>query len=103
MSWLSEMVALQSAAIRFPSRTQWLNFDDFLQNPELHLQSAFEHLGLEADPNAILAGPIMSRYAKKPEVNYDTTFRKKLLQASLGKHAIEIERGLAWFESHKTN
>lgn len=98
MSWLSEMESLQAVAAHFPDRTQWLDFDQFLLEPHLHLQNSLAHFGIQADVAALLSGPIMQRYAKKPEVKYDTAFRSNLLAASQSKYAEEIAKGLAWLE-----
>ncbi len=100
MSWYSEMVAMQSVARKFPDRTLWFNFDDFLVDPERHLGRAFLHLGVHVEPHSILASPIMKQYAKKPEVRYDSSFRSKLLAEAREKYVEEISRGLAWFNSH---
>ncbi len=98
MSWLTEMVSLADAARWSPEKTLWLDFDDFLMKPELHLQASFEHFGIHTDVASLLAGPMMQRYAKKPEVNYDASFRSKLLVQSQQKFSDEISRGLAWLE-----
>lgn len=96
MSWLAEMESLREVAVKFPERTQWLDFDQFLLKPEEHLQKSFAHFGIQTEVASLLAGPIMQRYAKKPEVKYDTAFRGNLLAASQIKFADEIERGLTW-------
>ena len=98
MSWLSEMTCLSEIASQFPTRTLWINFDRFLEQPELMLSQSFSHLGLEADSAAYLRENTMQRYAKKPEVNYDAAFRLKILEASRQKFQTEISRGLAWLE-----
>jgi len=101
MSWLSEMESLHDTANAFPDRTQWLDFDEFLEHPELHLQKSFSHFGVTAQVQSIIAGPIMQRYAKKTDVNYDSSFRAKLLDASREKYKDEISRGLAFIERYK--
>jgi len=98
MSWLSEMSSLTEVATKFPDRTHWLDFDDFLKQPSHHLQSAFSHFGIQTEVESLLAGPIMQTYAKKPQVNYDATFRTQLLVASQHKNSQEISRGLAFLE-----
>jgi len=100
MSWLSEMVCLAEIANQFPTRTLWIDFDQFLRQPEKLLSESFSHLGLEADSAAYLRETTMQRYAKKPEVNYDATFRSKLLEASRTKFCNEISRGVAWLEQN---
>lgn len=98
MSWLSEMISLTEVAKRFPDKTLWIDFDQFLNHPENHLISSFEHLGINTDVSSILSGPTMRRYAKKQEVNYDASFRSKLLAQAQKKCADEIARGLAWLD-----
>ncbi len=98
MSWLTEMVSLAEAAKWSPEKTLWLDFDDFLSQPELHLQTSFEHFGIHTAVASLISGPMMQRYAKKPEVNYDASFRSKLLAQSHQKFSDEISRGLAWLE-----
>ncbi len=102
MSWLSEMESLHEAAKNFADRTLWLDFDEFLKQPELYLQKSFSHFGVSAEVQSLIAGPIMQRYAKKPDVNYDSSFRAKLLEASREKYGDEISRGLAFIKRHKT-
>ncbi len=101
MSWLSEMESLNEAAKTFVDRTLWLDFDEFLDQPELNLQKSFLHFGVTAEVQSLIAGPIMQKYAKRPDVNYDASFRAKLLDASRDKHQDEISRGLAFIKRHK--
>jgi hypothetical protein len=99
MSWLSEMAALAEAADRFPSRTLWLDFDQFLEDPNGKLAAALNHFGVAdaaAGIEAILAGPIMGRYAKAPEQQFDAAFRGRLLDQAGRAHATEIAKGLTW-------
>ncbi|MBI1189067.1 MAG: hypothetical protein GC200_00065 [Tepidisphaera sp.] len=101
MSWLSEMLALGAAAVRFDARCQWLDFDAFLASPEPRLVASMHHLGL-TDPAAhaapILAGPLMKQYSKATHFEFDAGARQKILQESRAKHADEIARGLAWMD-----
>jgi len=99
MSWLAEMMALSSAAEQYPSRTQWFNFDHFLQHREPGLAKAFNHFGLLGDVSPLLKSPVMHRYAKKIEVAYDGDFREKLLAQAADKFALEVSRGVAWIET----
>lgn len=96
MSWLSEMISLAEVAKRFSDKILWLDFDHFLRQPEYHLRSLFAHLGIHTEVAALLSGPTMQRYAKKPDVKYDASFRSKLLIQSEQKFSYEISRGLAW-------
>lgn len=99
MSWLAEMLSLQTTAERFPDRTLWLDFDSFLINVAEHLTNVLLHFRVSHECHSLLAGQTMHRYAKRPDVQYDAAFRQQLLtQASLS-HAAEIARGLDWLES----
>jgi len=101
MSWLSEMLALRQAGIRFSARVLWLDFDKFLAAPESGLTAALAHLGIAAagaDAREILAGPTMSRYAKAPAYTFDARHRDQLLRQAEERHAPEIGKGLAWLD-----
>ncbi len=101
MSWLSEMASLEAVSNKFPNRTRWLDFDQFLTQPHEHLRDSFAHFGLQADVARLISGTMMQRYAKKPEVKYDTSFRSNLLAASREKFHLEISRGLDWLKKAK--
>jgi hypothetical protein len=101
MSWLSEMESINEVARTYPDRTLWLDFDEFLEKPEQHLQKSFSHFGVETEVQSVLEGPIMQRYAKKPDVNYDASFRAQLLDASRDRFQSEILRGLEFINRYK--
>ncbi len=101
MSWLSEMAALHEMAERNPGRVLWMDFERFLDGPEAGLAGALGHLGApaeQAEVARILAGPIMTHYAKKPDFPYDAKFRAQLLEQAEREHAAEIEKGVKWLE-----
>lgn len=98
MSWLAEMLALREISTRFPDRVLWMNFDQFLCQPERQLHRAFEHIGLSADVASYLSGPTMQRYAKRPEARYDSVLRERLLEQGRTRHAGEIRNGIAWLQ-----
>jgi hypothetical protein len=106
MSWLSEMSALCVTARTFPDRVLWVNFDNFLGDPESGLAAALRHFGAgDADEvvKGILSGPSMSRYAKAPEQSFDANVREKLLRRSEGQHAAEIRKGMDWLDRAAAN
>jgi hypothetical protein len=96
MNWLAEMISLAETARTFPERILWVDFDQFLDQPESQLNRCLNHFRLTADAVTILSGSMMQRYAKKPEVQYDSSFRAKLLEQSAKKYQSEIARGLDW-------
>lgn len=102
MSWLCEMVCLQEAARRFPSRILWVDFDRFLAAPLPHLQAIVRALGATMQPQDIediLAGPLMHLYSKAPEHAYDAALRREVLASAEREHQVEIRRGMAWLEA----
>jgi len=99
MSWLCENLALAEVARNVPSRVHWLDFDRFLSEPAIHLAAVFTAFGLEADVEAILAGDVMRRYAKRPDVAYDAAFRRQLLADARSWMGGEIQAGLDWLAS----
>jgi hypothetical protein len=101
MSWACEMCALADAGREAGDRVLWLDFDDFLADPQAGLSAAFRHLGVAVDSAAvaaILAGPEMRRYAKATEHAYDAQLRRELLRRAEAEQGEEIARGLAWLE-----
>jgi hypothetical protein len=99
MSWLCENLALAEVARRAPDRARWLDFDRFLETPADQLAAAFAAFGLEADVESILAGDLMRRYAKRPDVAYDAAFRRRLLLDARRRLGTEIDAGLAWLDA----
>lgn len=102
MSWLTEMLSLQQAAARFPDRTMWLDFDNFLLDVERQLAAALRHFHVSDNCHNLLAGTTMERYAKRPDVKYDADLRRRLLSQAHAAHATEIERGLSWLRKRAT-
>ena len=98
-AWLCEMLALARLAERFPERTCWVNFEQFLMSPEAVLAELAGFYQLSIDAAAVLAGPLMQQYAKQPGVRYDVAARDALLATARTAHAAEIAAGLAWLEA----
>jgi len=98
LSWLCENLALANVARRFPDRTAWFDFDRFLAAPAEGLAAALAAFGLTTAPDVILAGDLMGRYAKRPDVAYDADFRQRLLANARDRLNHEIEAGLAWLD-----
>lgn len=99
MSWLCENLALADVARRSPDRARWLDFDRFLEAPADLLPRAFATFGLDGDVEPILAGDLMRRYAKRPDVAYDAAFRQRLLVDARHRLGPEIDAGLAWLDA----
>jgi hypothetical protein len=99
LNWLSEMAALHQAAVRFPSRVLWVNFDRFLAQPHEELRAIFQRLGAEpssSEIEALVTSPVMRQYSKGPEHAYDAALRREVLQSADWEHGPEIRRGMDW-------
>jgi hypothetical protein len=102
MSWLCEMMALDSAARAAPTgHVHWLDFDDFLQDPAAKLADIAGFFGVEASEEALSAitnGPLMTQYSKAPEHGYSPDLREKLLAEARATHQEGIAEGLTWLK-----
>ncbi len=99
MSWACEMRALKAAET---DRVLWLNFDDFLSDPQTSLAKCSAHLGVDTSADQlrdILAGPDMRTYSKAQEYSYDAQLRSDVLNQARAEHGAEIRRGMVWLES----
>jgi hypothetical protein len=101
MSWLCEMSALHQVAVGFPSRVQWVDFDDFLRDPARALGRIFQALGADITMShieALTRGPLMRQYSKAPEYAYDAALRREVHLSADAEHGAEIRRGMGWLE-----
>jgi hypothetical protein len=101
MSWACEMTALTEARRVAGPAAMWLDFETFLAAPDEGLTAAARHLGHDPDPGmvqALVTGPIMTRYSKLPTVGFDKAFRHRVLARARQDHAVEIAAGLAWLD-----
>lgn len=99
MNWLTEMLSLAGAAQVAGRRGYWLHFDRFLVDPLGGFAAVCRHFELDSDPRSlrpILAGPLMSRYSKAPQFEYDAALRREVLQSAETLHREELHRGLDW-------
>jgi hypothetical protein len=99
MSWLCEMACLRQAATRFNSRIVWADFDVFLSAPAAGLTVLLRALGATPDPaevERLVSGPLMRRYAKAPEHEYDAALRRMVLESADREHGAEIRHGMQW-------
>ena len=99
MCWRVEMESLKTIHRTFPNRTQFLDFDLFLLEPESHLRNVSKFFGMNGHESSMLTSPLTKRYAKKIEVPYDTDFRSKLLEQSKMKYSDEIAKGIRWIQA----
>jgi hypothetical protein len=102
MSWACEMTALVDAAEDAAAgQTLLLDFERLLARPQGMLGQVFAHFGQVVAPEeiaAIVAGPVMARYAKATEHAYDAGLRARVLAETRAERGREIAEGLAWLE-----
>lgn len=102
MSWACEMTALGAARNAAPGGVMWLDFEGFLDMPEDGLTAALGHFGQAVDPaqvEALVRGPLMQRYSKRPEHRFDRGLRRRVLDQARAQHGEEIARGMAWLDA----
>ena len=97
--WSCEMTALEDAAASLPSGSvQWLDFDAFLQAPEILLSASASFLGLPAPAERIgkiVNGPLMQRYSKSLDHEFGPDARRQLLEGAAARHGPAILSALA--------
>lgn len=102
LAWVTEMLSLAAAeAALADGSVLWLDFDDFLAEPESSLLAVARHFGFamdEPDAARIVAGPIMQSYSKAPEHRYDAELRRSLQQQAAREHAVALRAGTAWLD-----
>ncbi|MEA3037809.1 MAG: hypothetical protein QOE79_322 [Sphingomonadales bacterium] len=100
MAWACEMTSLEQAADRLgETRVTWLDFDTFLADPASRLGRLAEFFGLDASAaQALATHPLMGRYSKAPEYEYDATLRDEVLAEARREHGAAIAEGLRWLE-----
>jgi hypothetical protein len=100
LGWACEMTSLEAAAGRMPADTIfWLDFDTFLSDPSAHLAAIAAHFGHEADAatiDAIVQGPLMTRYSKALDYEYSPDLRRRILADARHRHGAAIRDGLNW-------
>jgi len=93
LGWLAEMEAAARADLPV------FDFDAVLRAPEETLSAVAAALGVSAPPDRIAAAassPIMKRYSKAPEHDYDAALRSEVIAKARLDHGAEIQRGLDW-------
>ena len=102
LSWSAETLAHAEARRAFADRVLPIDFDDFLSAPAATLAAISAHFRLEAPAGrleALVNGPIMTRYSKAPEHDYTPELRRQVLAQSRTQNATEIRKGLAWIDA----
>jgi hypothetical protein len=100
MAWACEMSSLIQAERRLgEERVMWLDFDAFLAEPRAMLNSLARFFGLDsAAAEALATHPLMGRYSKAPEYEYDAALRTEVLAEARREHGSAIAEGLRWLE-----
>ncbi|MGH8397146.1 MAG: hypothetical protein ACRETA_02725 [Gammaproteobacteria bacterium] len=101
ISWLTMMLSFQLADKRYPGRTQWLNFDDFLLHTTEHLASISEFFGLQLSTQQsqeLPSSPLLRSYSKIPTQAFNPGLRTQELQEAQTQFHDEIQKGLRWAE-----
>jgi hypothetical protein len=100
MAWACEMTSLRQAADRLgETRMMWLDFDTFLADPASGLGRLAGFFGLDASAaEALATHPLMGRYSKAPDYEYDAALREEVLAEARREHGAAIAEGLRWLE-----
>ncbi|WP_375201644.1 hypothetical protein [Hyphococcus sp.] len=95
LCWLAETDA--AARARLPV----FDFDALLTAPAETLGAIATALGVAAPEDKIaaaIAGPIMKRYSKSPDHEYDAALRARIIADARRDHGAEIQKGLDWLD-----
>lgn len=93
LGWLAEMEAAARADLPV------FDFDAVLRAPEETLSAVAAALGIAAPADRIAAAtasPIMKRYSKAPEHDYDAALRSEVIAKARLDHGAEIQKGFDW-------
>ncbi len=102
MSWLAESLTRMQVVERFGTRALALDFDSFLADVTGVMGRIFAHFGITMDQallERIGASPVLRRYSKAPEHEFDPALRAGILRDSRRENRDEIARGMKWLES----
>jgi hypothetical protein len=103
VAWACEMTALEAAADAMADRQiHWADFDQMLEQmkPELARVAAFFDFATdESRLDAIIGGPLMTRYSKALEYDYSAQLRRDLIGEAAGQHRKAIDAALAMLRS----
>ena len=97
VNWLTGMLHFARARQAYPARTQRLDFADLLASPAAELEKLARLFGFDpSQAAAVSSGPLMQRYAKRPNEPFDATARDRELQQSRAQFGAEIRNGMAY-------
>jgi hypothetical protein len=103
VAWACEMTALEAAADAMTDRhIEWADFDRMLDRMEAELARVASFFGFAAEPaelQAVVRGPLMTRYSKALEYDYSAELRRELITEATAQHLPDIDRALAMLRS----
>lgn len=97
LNWCAAQFAFAQTRALAPDKLLGLDFSEFLQSPEQHLESLARHFGIEhteRDLGLALCSPWMRRYAKDSRYPFDAAEHARELDAVKSRLADEIATGL---------
>jgi hypothetical protein len=99
LAWACEATSLEAAAEHVSEGDiLWVNFDEFLADPEEQLFTCATHLGTaasRAQAATIARGPLMARYSKDLSYEYSPQLRRELRSQAAREHGSEIDAAIA--------
>jgi hypothetical protein len=103
IAWACEMTALEQASEDMRDRKiAWADFDRMLHGMDAELTRVADFFGFPAAPaevQAIVHGPLMTRYSKALEYDYSADLRRELIAEATQQHRQDIDRALAMLRS----
>jgi hypothetical protein len=102
LAYVSDLMAMHSAARSAGDRVMRQDFDAFLSAPDCALGAlnAFFDAPLPAEHiKSIQQNPLFSRYSKASNYPFSTSERLARLQEARSGHSAEINKGRAWLEA----
>jgi hypothetical protein len=97
IAWACEMTALEAAADSM-TEVAWADFDFMLGQMEPELERIASFFGFAANEGrieALVRGPLLSRYSKAPEYDYSPNLRRELIAEAADQSGPAIDDALA--------
>lgn len=101
LNWLTEIFTLKQADIKHSGRLHWINFENFLNNPDEAVPLMLQALSVDASAVAIdriNESGVLHSYSKNPKVPYGVEDRRKVQRVASQDQAVEIQKGIRWLE-----
>lgn len=100
LSWVSTTAQLIASVDQHVSRSQLIDFEQWLRSPVPMTQSVAEHMGLTVKQDEVEAvlNRLLSRYSKDGSMQYGVAQRNEELDHFRKAKADQIASGLRWIE-----